>query len=236
MTASRQGFWKRNRRNRTAAGDGNWESVCYSGNGSLRQKQAAVWTVKDQKCEKLLEDAETIEATKDGVCTFYPAEKTVYDPLVSEWDSAEETVPVYYERTADGFAERSYRELTASEYLAYVSAEDSDEEAQAWKEKLEEQFYTQTDENTEYTYWFYAIGEDKIAYRCREAGQSVGQEEGIDHAVAKYSWCISSLDQGKLTKASETISGDGFSSRRDWSRKKRWRAWRIFQTNLRKTG
>ena len=134
----------------------------------------------------------------------------MYDPLVSEWDSAEETVPVYYERTADGFAERSYRELTASEYLAYVSAEDSDEEAQAWKEKLEEQFYTQTDENTEYTYWFYAIGEDKIAYRCREAGQSVGQEEGIDHAVAKYSWCISSLDQGKLTKASETISGDGF--------------------------
>ena len=91
-----------------------------------------------------------------------------------------------------------------------MSAEDSDEEAQAWKEKLEEQFYTQTDENTEYTYWFYAIGEDKIAYRCREAGQSVGQEEGIDHAVAKYSWCISSLDQGKLTKASETISGDGF--------------------------
>ena len=174
------------------------------------KKQAAVWTVKDQKCEKLLEDAETIETTKDGVCTFYPAEKTVYDPLVSEWDSAEETVPVYYERTADGFAERSYRELTASEYLAYVSAEDSDEEAQAWKEKLEEQFYTQTDENTEYTYWFYAIGEDKIAYRCREAGQSVGQEEGIDHAVAKYSWCISSLDQGKLTKASETISGDGF--------------------------
>ena len=174
------------------------------------KKQAAVWTVKDQKCEKLLEDAETIEATKDGVCTFYPAEKTVYDPLVSEWDSAEETVPVYYERTADGFAERSYRELTASEYLAYVSAEDSDEEAQAWKEKLEEQFYTQTDENTEYTYWFYAIGEDKIAYRCREAGQSVGQKEGIDHAVAKYSWCISSLDQGKLTKASETISGDGF--------------------------
>ena len=74
------------------------------------KKQAAVWTVKDQKCEKLLEDAETIEATKDGVCTFYPAEKTVYDPLVSEWDSAEETVPVYYERTADGFAERSYRE------------------------------------------------------------------------------------------------------------------------------
>ena len=103
------------------------------------KKQAAVWTVKDQKCEKLLEDAETIEATKDGVCTLYPAEKTVYDPLVSEWDSAEETVPVYYERTADGFAERSYRELTASEYLAYVSAEDSDEEAQAWKEKLEEQ-------------------------------------------------------------------------------------------------
>ncbi|MFR6589848.1 MAG: hypothetical protein ACLURV_06615 [Gallintestinimicrobium sp.] len=42
--------------------------------------------------------------------------------------------------------------------------------------------------------------------------------------VVKYSWCISSLDQGKLTKASETISGDGFSSRRDWSRKKRWRA------------
>ena len=174
------------------------------------KKQAAVWTVKDQKCEKLLEDAETIETTKDGVCTFYPVEKTVYDPLVSEWDSAEETVPVYYERTADGFAECSYRELTASEYLTYVSAEDSDEEAQAWKEALKEQFYTQTDENTEYTYWFYAIGEDKIAYRCREAGQSVGQEEGIDHAVAKYSWCISSLDQGKLTKASETISGDGF--------------------------
>ena len=78
------------------------------------KKQAAVWTVKDQKCEKLLEDAETIEATKDGVCAFYPAEKTVYDPLVSEWDSAEETVPVFYERAADGFAERSYRELTAS--------------------------------------------------------------------------------------------------------------------------
>ena len=96
------------------------------------KKQAAVWTVKDQKCEKLLEDAETIEATKDGVCAFYPAEKTVYDPLVSEWDSTEETVPVFYERAADGFAERSYRELTASEYLAYVSAEDSDEEAQAW--------------------------------------------------------------------------------------------------------
>lgn len=174
------------------------------------KKQAAVWTVKDQNCEKLLEDAETIEATKDGVCAFYPAGKTVYDPLVSEWDSAEETVPVFYERAADGFAERSYRELTASEYLAYVSAEDSDEEAQAWKEALEEQFYTQTDENTEYTYWFYAIGEDKIAYRCRKVGQSVGQEDGIDHAVAKYSWCISSLDQGKLTKASETISGDGF--------------------------
>ena len=174
------------------------------------KKQAAVWTVKDQKCEKLLEDAETIEATKDGVCAFYPAEKTVYDPLVSEWDSAEETVPVFYERAADGFAERSYRELTASEYLAYVSAEDSDEEAQAWKEALEEQFYTQTDENTEYTYWFYAIGEDKIAYRCRKVGQSVGQEDGIDHAVARYSWCISSLDQGKLTKASEAISGDGF--------------------------
>lgn len=101
-------------------------TVCYSGNRVSGKKQAAVWTVKDQKCEKLLEDAETIEATKDGVCTFYPAEKTVYDPLVSEWDSAEETVPVYYERTADGFAERSYRELTASEYLAYVSAEDSD--------------------------------------------------------------------------------------------------------------
>lgn len=174
------------------------------------KKQAAVWTVKDQKCEKLLEDAETIEATKDGVCAFYPAEKTVYDPLVSEWDSAEETVPVFYERAADGFAERSYRELTASEYLAYVSAEDSNEEAQAWKEALEEQFYTQTDENTEYTYWFYAIGEDKIAYRCRKVGQSVGQEDGIDHAVAKYSWCISSLDQGKLTKASKAISGDGF--------------------------
>ena len=174
------------------------------------KKQAAVWTVKDQKCEKLLEDAETIEATKAGVCAFYPAEKTVYDPLVSEWDSAEETVPVFYERAADGFAERSYRELTASEYLAYVSAEDSDEEAQAWKEALEEQFYTQTDENTEYTYWFYAIGEDKIAYRCRKVGQSVGQEDGIDHAVARYSWCISSLDQGKLTKASEAISGDGF--------------------------
>lgn len=174
------------------------------------KKQAAVWTVKDQKCEKLLEDAETIEATKDGVCAFYPAEKTVYDPLVSEWDSAEETVPVFYERAADGFAERSYRELTASEYLAYVSAEDSDEEAQAWKEALEEQFYTQTDENTEYTYWFYAIGEDKIAYRCRKVGQSVGQEDGIDHAAARYSWCISSLNQGKLTKASETISGDGF--------------------------
>ena len=174
------------------------------------KKQAAVWTVKDQKCEKLLEDAETIEATKVGICGFYPAEKTVYDPLVSEWDSAEETVPVYYERTADGFAESPYRELTASEYLAYVSAEDSDEEAQAWKEDLEEQFYTQTEEDTEYTYWFYAIGEDKVAYRCRTVGQSVGQEDGIDHAAAKYSWCISSLNQGKLTKASETISGDGF--------------------------
>ncbi len=174
------------------------------------KKQAAVWTVKDQKCEKLFDDAETIEATTDGVCAFYPAEKTVYDPLVSEWDSAEETVPVYYERAADGFAESSYRELTASEYLAYVSAEDSDEEAQAWKEELEEQFYTQTDEDKEYTYWFYAIGEDKVAYRCRTVGQSVGQEDGIDHAAAKYSWCISSLNQGKLTKASETISGDGF--------------------------
>ena len=174
------------------------------------KKQAAVWTVTDQKSEKLFDDAETIEATTDGVCAFYPAEKTVYDPLVSEWDSAEETVPVYYERTADGFAESSYRELTASEYLAYVSAEDSDEEAQAWKEDLEEQFYTQTEEDTEYTYWFYAIGEDKVAYRCRTVGQSVGQEDGIDHAAAKYSWCISSLNQGKLTKASETISGDGF--------------------------
>lgn len=174
------------------------------------KKQAAVWTVTDQKSEKLFDDAETIEATTDGVCAFYPAEKTVYDPLVSEWDSAEETVPVYYERTADGFAESSYRELTASEYLAYVSAEDSDEEAQAWKEDLEEQFYTQTEEDTEYTYWFYVIGEDKVAYRCRTVGQSVGQEDGIDHAAAKYSWCISSLNQGKLTKASETISGDGF--------------------------
>lgn len=174
------------------------------------KKQAAVWTVKDQKCEKLLEDAETIEATKAGICGFYPAEKTVYDPLVSEWDSAEETVPVYYERTADGFAETAYRELTASEYLAYVSTEDSDEEAQAWKEDLEEQFYTQTEEDTEYTYWFYVIGEDKVAYCCRTVGQSVGQEDGIDHAAAKYSWCISSLNQGKLTKASETISGDGF--------------------------
>ena len=134
------------------------------------KKQAAVWTVKDQKCEKLLEDAETIEATKDGVCTFYPAEKTVYDPLVSEWDSAEETVPVYYERTADGFAERSYRELTASEYLAYVSAEDSDEEAQAWKEKLEEQFYTQTDENTEYTYWFMQLGRTKLPIAAEKPG------------------------------------------------------------------
>ena len=151
------------------------------------KKQAAVWTVTDQKSEKLFDDAETIEATTDGVCAFYPAEKTVYDPLVSEWDSAEETVPVYYERTADGFAESSYRELTASEYLAYVSAEDSDEEAQAWKEDLEEQFYTQTEEDTEYTYWFYAIGEDKVAYRCRTVGQSVGQEDGIDHAAAKYS-------------------------------------------------
>lgn len=174
------------------------------------KKQAAVWTVTDQKCEKLFDDAETIEATTNGVCAFYPAEKTVYDPLVSEWDSAEETVPVYYERTADGFAESSYRELTASEYLTYVSAEDSDEEAQAWKEELEEQFYTQTEEDAEYTYWFYAIGEDKVAYRCRTVGQSVGQEDGIDHAAAKYSWCISSLNQGKLTKASETISGDGF--------------------------
>ncbi len=174
------------------------------------KKQAAVWTVTDQKSEKLFDDAETIEATTDGVCAFYPAEKTVYDPLVSEWDSAEETVPVYYERTADGFAESSYRELTASEYLAYVSAEDSDEEAQAWKEELEEQFYTQTDEDKEYTYWFYAIGEDKVAYRCRTVGQSVGEQDGIDHAAAKYSWCISSLNQGKLTKASETISGDGF--------------------------
>ena len=174
------------------------------------KKQAAVWTVTDQKSEKLFDDAETIEATTDGVCAFYPAEKTVYDPLVSEWDSAEETVPVYYERTADGFAESPYRELTASEYLAYVSAEDSDEEAQAWKEDLEEQFYTQTEEDTEYTYWFYVIGEDKVAYRCRTVGQSVGQEDGIDHAAAKYSWCISSLNQGKLTKASETISGDGF--------------------------
>lgn len=174
------------------------------------KKQAAVWMVTDQKCEKLFEDAETIEATTDGVCAFYPAEKTVYDPLVSEWDSAEETVPVYYERTADGFAETAYRELSASEYLAYASAEDSDEEAQAWKEELEEKFYTQTDEDTEYTYWFYAIGEDKVAYRCRTVSQSVGEEDGIDHAAAKYSWCVSKLDQGKLTSASETTSGDGF--------------------------
>ena len=174
------------------------------------KKQAAVWTVTDQKSEKLFDDAETIEATTDGVCAFYPAEKTVYDPLVSEWDSAEETVPVYYERTADGFAESPYRELTASEYLAYVSAEDSDEEAQAWKEELEEQFYTQTDEDKEYTYWFYAIGEDKVAYRCRTVGQSVGEQDGIDHAAAKYSWCVSKLDQGKLTSASETVIGDGF--------------------------
>ncbi len=50
----------------------------------------------------------------------------------------------------------------------------------------------------------------KSPIAAEKAGQSVGQKEGIDHAVAKYSWCISSLDQGKLTKASETISGDGF--------------------------
>ena len=60
----------------------------------------------------------------------------MYYPLVSEWDSAEETVPVYYVRTADGFAERSYRELTASVYLAYVPAVDSDEESYVFKEKL----------------------------------------------------------------------------------------------------
>ena len=82
---------KRNRRDRTAAGDGNWESVCYSGNGSLRQKTGGCLDGKRSKSAKSFwRNAETIEATKDGVCTFYPAEKTVYDPLVSEWDSAEE--------------------------------------------------------------------------------------------------------------------------------------------------
>ena len=34
------------------------------------KKQAAVWTVKDQKCEKLLEDAETIKRQRTAFVRF----------------------------------------------------------------------------------------------------------------------------------------------------------------------
>ena len=150
---------------------------------------------------------------KDGTLTYLrPDGKSQVSVEYDENDKPVrlEAVVLSTQHDPDVTQEQIHEDIKKYVFDPILPAEDSDEETQAWKEKLEEQFYTQTDENTEYTYWFYAIGEDKIAYRCREAGQSVGQEEGIDHAVAKYSWCISSLDQGKLIKASETISGDGF--------------------------
>lgn len=171
------------------------------------QKQAQLYQVKEGVCVPCFADAVSIELQKDGFCVSYEDENYLYDPLVQEWDGTGESVPYFYELTEDGFVQQSGQPLTAEEFLAYIPAEE--QEAAEWKEQLEEKFFTRQTEDAVYSYDFWKNGENRIGYRERRIGLPT-QENGIDHAVAEYSYGIFELEKGQVTLESPSLQGKGY--------------------------
>lgn len=184
-----------------------------------KQEKAAVYTVIEGKAQHFFADSVSIHAAEGGIRVDYPAEAFQYDPLVGEWADGEGAVPYFYKRTAEGFAPFIWKELSVQEYLAYAQGEEADEAAKQYQRELEEQFYTSADGGTEYAYEFFAVGDGQVGYRKRCVGEASENGGEIGHAVAEYTWQISTLDDGKLKKDGVSFSGEGYYFE-DWEERK----------------
>lgn len=166
--------------------------------------QAQVYGVQDKRVVPYFENAVSVTETGDGLCVSYDAAYFQYDPLVREWSGAEESIPYFYEAAESGFVLQPVKRLTAEEYLAYIPPSEGD--AAAFRERMEEKFYTTEDENGVYSYRFFALGENRIGYQ----EQKKGRPDGISHAVAEYRYGIFELTGGLLTADSTVWQGKGF--------------------------
>ena len=184
-----------------------------------KQEKAAVYTVIEGKVQPFFADSVSIHAAEGGIRVDYPAEAFRYDPLVGEWADGEGAVPYFYKRTAEGFAPFIWKELSVQEYLAYAQGEEADEAAKQYQRELEEQFYTSADGGTEYAYEFFAVGDGQVGYRKRCVGEASGNGGETGHAVAEYTWQISTLDDGKLKKDGVSFGGEGYYFE-DWEERK----------------
>lgn len=184
-----------------------------------KQEKAAVYTVIEDQVQPFFADSVSIHAAEGGIRVDYPAEAFRYDPLVGEWTDGENTVPYFYRRTAEGFTPFIWKELSVQEYLAYARAEEADEAAKQYQRELEVQFYTSIDGGTEYAYEFFLIGDGMVGYRKRCVGEASENGGEIGHAVAEYTWQISTLDDGKLKKDGVSFGGEGYYFE-DWEERK----------------
>ena len=147
-------------------------------------------------------DALNVEETQDGLAAFYAPEHFRYDPMTEEWTPGEGEVPYYYERNGDGFAPLPVLELSLEEYLACLSAETDDPEAEDWAKEQEKLFSGAEDG---LTYRFFGIGEDRIGYRVRRIA-----EDSQGNPCAEYRYAIYELQDGVLTEACPVTEGEGF--------------------------
>ena len=184
-----------------------------------KQEKAAVYTVIEDQVQSFFTDSVSVHVTEGGIRVDYPAEAFRYNPLVGEWTDGENTVPYFYRRTAEGFTPFIWKELSVQEYLAYARAEEADEAAKQYQRELEVQFYTSIDGGTEYAYEFFLIGDGMVGYRKRCVGEASENGGEIGHAVAEYTWQISTLDDGKLKKDGVSFGGEGYYFE-DWEERK----------------
>ncbi len=147
-------------------------------------------------------DALNVEETQDGLAVFYAPEHFRYDPMTEEWTPGEGEVPYYYERNGDGFAPLPVLELSLEEYLACLSAETDDPEAEDWAKEQEKLFSGAEDG---LVYRFFGIGEDRIGYRVRRIA-----EDSQGNPCAEYRYAIYELQDGALTEACPVTEGEGF--------------------------
>lgn len=172
-------------------------------------KAAQVYLIKEGKWVPCFEGADEITETADGFCVSYPAEYVRYDPLVGEWNGGENSVPYFYTLTAEGFVQQTGKELTVEEYLSYIQPGPKDAAAREFLERQEEIFYSSGEEEITYSYRFFSVGTDRIGYEEHKIGLPAKRTDGIDYAVAEYSYGIFELQKGKLAPDSVSYTGKG---------------------------
>lgn len=178
---------------------------------------AQVYRVEEGKAAACFTGAVSIEQEGDELRVNYKADHIQYDPAKG-WSGGEAEITYFYVPDGGNFAQISIREMTAEQYLAYIQPDENDAEEIRFEQEQKEKFYDTQQNEQEYRYSFFAIGDDRIGYRECRIGFADEDADENGHEVAEYRYCISKLEDGKLTQQCETLSGSGYYFG-DWKQK-----------------